>query len=339
MKKYSIAAAALIALVITGSAIRPHWTAAQENSKQQGKKATTIGHDFLRMEKIFGPPEEYVAILDGIIGKAGKEVTVKEIYTTEEAVAALTAIHNLLKKEGYIFKNNLLLSTGLKSKKIDCDNYSALYTAIGEALEVPIVPVYAPNHSFVRFYFTDGSYLNWEPIDGLSHQDSFYVKKLNIADTSIKQGVYLKTLTRKEFVGVQCNNLGAALFMQKKYKEAIVYFGKAVQLYPLFSSAYHNRGSALYALNKTAEALSDLEKAALLDPNRADTHNTMGDIYFDMKDHAKALGEYQKSIQCDPKNYIPYHNIAVLMKTTGKEQESKEWLDKSNQKKKGAGKK
>jgi len=338
IKKYLIVFITLCIAVGIASSLALNNSAAQQTVKQYGGNPRTIAHDFLYMEKIFGPPDEFELYLNSLINKAVKAVPVKSFYTTDDAVVTLKAIDGLLKSEGFTFKSNFLLSTGIKTKKIDCDNYSALYTAIAEVLTIPLVPVYAPNHSFIRFYFDDGSYLNWEPTEGAPRQDSFYIKKLKIAETSIKQGVYLKSLNRKEYIGVQCNTIGAALIMQKKYKESVVFLTKSIQLYPVFSSAYHNRGTAMYAMKMLKEALKDLQKASELDPNRANTHNTLGDIYFDLKEHGKALQEYQKSIECDPGNYIPYHNIAVLMKGTGREAESKEWQDKAK-KIKGEGKK
>ena len=212
----------------------------------------------------------------------------------------MSVIYILLKEEGFIFKQNLLMNVGLDKKAIDCDTYSALYTAISEVLRLPVIPVYAPNHSFVRFNFNDGSYLNWEPIEGKHYPDAYYIKKLNIAEQSIQQGVYLSSLTRKEFTGVEYNNIGAYLISIKKFQEAIPYFDKAIMLYPKFSSAYHNRGSSYYALMQQNKAYADLTYANTLDPMQASTHNTLGDICFDRKEYMKAFDQYVESIKLDP---------------------------------------
>ena len=53
------------------------------------------------------------------------------------------------------------------------------------------------------------TYINWEPIKGQSYPDSYYRKTLGIADRSVQKGVYLKELSRKEFLGVEYNNIGA----------------------------------------------------------------------------------------------------------------------------------
>jgi tetratricopeptide (TPR) repeat protein len=294
----------------------------------------TIAHDFLDMEKPFGAENRHNEYINKLINKAVAKITVKKDYSTEEAIKTMSLIYLLLKDEGFVFKANLLLSVGLDKKEIDCDTYSALYTAIAEILRLPVIPVYAPNHSFVRFNFNDGSYLNWEPIEGKHYPDVYYIKKLKIADQSIHQGVYLKSLSRKEFIGVENNNIGAYLFSGKKFREAIPYFDEAIKLNPLFSSAYHNRGSSYYALNQTDKAFADIRYAVTLDPMQATTHNTFGDIYFDRKEYMKAFDHYAESIKLDPNNYAPYYGLGLIMKNAGKNKEAEEWFKKSEEIKK-----
>ncbi|MBN2400791.1 MAG: tetratricopeptide repeat protein [Spirochaetes bacterium] len=291
----------------------------------------TIAHDFLDMEKPFGAVLRHDEYINKLINKATLKIKFKNDYTTEEAIIVMSSIYILLKEEGFIFKPNFLLNVCLDKKQIDCDNYCAIYTAISEVLRLPIIPVFAPNHSFLRFNFNDGTYLNWEPVEGRHYPDAYYVKKLKIADQSIHQGVYLKSLSRKEFLGVQNNNIGAYLFTNKKFREAIPYFSEAIKLYPFFSSAYHNRGSSYYALNRKDRAFEDIRYTVTLDPMRPDTHNTLGDIYFDRKEYLKAFDHYAESIKLDPDNFAPYYGLGMVMKNAGKNKEADEWFRKSEE--------
>ncbi|HRZ27246.1 MAG TPA: tetratricopeptide repeat protein [Spirochaetota bacterium] len=296
----------------------------------------TIAHDFLDMESDFGAKKEHYAAVDRLINRAAEKIVPLKTYTTEQAVQTLLALDSLLKEDGYRFGDNFLLSIGLEKKVIDCDNYCTLYIAIAEVLKIPLIPVYAPNHSFLRFFFDDGSYLNWEPIEAVPLQDSFYIKKLGIPQESIRSGVYLKSLERREFIGVEHNNIGAWLMSHGRYADSLSHFGAAIELYPAFSSAYHNRGSSYYALKKIAEAESDLKKAASLDPSRASTRNTLGDVYFDLKEYENALREYTASIKLDPGNYVPYYSIGLLMKAIGEEDQAGKWLRKAEEVKAGS---
>lgn len=291
----------------------------------------TIAHEFLDLEKDFGAGAAEYSALNSLINKALVRVSLKKNSSTEDAVRTLLQIDALLKDEGFVFRQNYLLSTGIKTKSIDCDNYCALYIAIAEVMKIPVVPVYAPNHSFLRFYFDDGSYLNWEPTQAMPQPDSYYMQQLNISAGSVNKGVYLRTLTRQEFFAVQYNNIGSHLLMIKKYTEALTCFNTAIKLYPLFSSAWHNRGTAFYALGSGKEALADLLKANELDPNRASTHNTLGDIYLDNKEYDRAAAEFITSIKLNPADYVPYNNMAYVKKAQGKNKEADAWLKKSQE--------
>jgi tetratricopeptide (TPR) repeat protein len=291
--------------------------------------ARTIAHDFLDMEKVLGAGAPHHAAVDALVSMAATIIPLRDRYSPEEALQVLRTIHGLLSDQGYRFRNNLLLFRGLERKEIDCDNYCALYIAIAESLKIPLVPVYAPNHSFLRFFFADGSSINWEPTEGRTRSDEWYVKTLGIAEVSIRQGVYLKTLERREFLAVEYNTIGAYLMTQRKFTEALAYFGAAIELYPAFASAYHNRGSSFYAVKRPDEALADLLKANELDPVRAPTHNTLGDVYFDRGMFDKALHEYAEAVRLDPGNFAPYQGIGLTMKAMGKAEQAEIWLKKA----------
>lgn len=296
-----------------------------------GAMSRTIAHDFLELEKDFGSTASHSAYVDSLLGKAAARITARAEYSSEEAVAVLKGIDSLLRDEGFHFKNNYLLGRGIASREVDCDNYSALYVAIAERVKLPLVPVYAPDHSFVRFLFPDGTYLNWEPIKGISIPDKYYIQQLKIPQSCVRSGVYMKNLSRREFFGVQYNNIGSFLLTAKKYSDAVPYFTMAITLYPKFSSARHNRGTALYAQKRVDEAEQDLRAAVELDPSRPSSHNTLADIYFDKKSYDLAVAHYTKSIRLDPTFYVPYHNIGLIMKLQGREDMAEKWLAKSRE--------
>ncbi len=314
-----------VAIMITLAFLLPYRHAPADETGAGPVKS--IAHDFLELEKEFGAGEKHRLYIDGFIAKARKKVKAyANDDTNEAAIATLKSIDALLAEEGFRFHNNHLLSRGIDSKKIDCDNYSTLYVAIAEALRLPIIPVYAPNHSFVRFVFRDGTYLNWEPLKATPLPDAYYIQQLLISGESIKKGVYMKGLNRKEFFGVQYNSIGSHLMAGKKYGEAVPYFTMAIGLNPLFSPAYHNRGTAYYAQKQTRKALEDLVKANELDPLRASTHNTLGDIYFDRKEYESAISHYKETIKLEPGFHAPYHNLGLIMRAMGREDAAEKLL-------------
>lgn len=291
-----------------------------------------IAHDFLQLETEFGANAQHKAYIDSLLVKAATNVKVFTKYASEsEAITTLESIHVLIKNEGFLYKPNFLLHRGIETKHIDCDNFCVLYIAIAEYLKIPLVPTLAPNHSFVRLVLDDGSYLNWEPLEGKSLPNAWYIQKFTIAKEAIQNGVYLKSLSRKEFFAVQYNSIGSYLFKGKKFSDAIAHFSMAISLHPHYSSAYHNRGCAYYAIKRIELAFHDLLKASSLDPANAATHLTLADIYYDKKDYQKASQHYRAAIVLDPENYVPYHNWGILMKELGKEEIAQKLLLKANQ--------
>lgn len=291
----------------------------------------TIAHDILDLEKEFGAGPEHYAVVERIINRAMAQVPVKRESTMDDAIITLSAIDALLRREGFAFRDNVLFVKGLDAKRIDCDNYCALYIAIAEVMRIPLVPVYAPDHCFLRYYFPDGSFVNWDPSVGKSLTDAFYTKEKLISRQSIQKGVYLKTLTRREFIAIEYNAIGSHLLTVKKFNEANTYFSAAIAAYPAFSSAYHNRGISRIVLKKIPEARADLETAKELDPLRASTRIALGDVYMEIRDYQTALQHYAASIKLEPNNYIPYHNTAVILQKLGRESEAQAWLKKARQ--------
>ncbi|TFH43648.1 MAG: tetratricopeptide repeat protein [Chrysiogenales bacterium] len=294
----------------------------------------TIAHVILEMEKPLGAGESHRIYLDGFLARARETIKAGPLSDVGEAAGILGAIHSFLQGEGFRFKANYLLFQGIDRKSMDCDNFCALYIAIGETIGIPLVPVYAPNHSFIRLYFEDGSYMNWEATEGKSLPDSYYRQNLKIEESSLRQGVYMKTLSRKEFIGVEYNNMGAYMMTTGMFRDAIPLFNSAIGLYPSFSSAYHNRGSSRYATGGLDDALKDLLIAKRLDPGRSSTRNTLGDIYFDRKKYDLAIEEYLESIRLDPCHYVPYRSLGQIMKIRGDESGALEWMRKSEEAKK-----
>ncbi len=307
---------------------------AGDKSGQKSGGPKNIALEFLDMEKNFGAGKAHEEYIHRLMDAARAKIPVAAKPGVNDALAALKGIDALLRGEGFKFKDNLLLSRGIDSRLIDCDNYCALYTAIAEVLRIPLIPVYAPNHSFIRFYFGDGTYINWETTRAEVFTDNICIKKFRIAGRSLHEGVYLKSLTRKEFIGVEYNNIGAHLMAMKNFSDAVPYFTMAIACYPKFSSAYHNRGTSLYATRRLKQAKENMLLACGLDPNRWTSRNTLGDIYFDLKDYVRAEEQFSAAIALDPGNYVPYNSIGLVMKITGREEEARRWLAKSREVKK-----
>jgi len=88
------------------------------------------------------------------------------------------------------------------------------------------------------------------------------------------------------------NRRGEELFRAKRFEEALQYFGKAIELDPALSKAYHNRGEAYSKLGRADEARADFQKAeafmsreasstAVPKYNYREAHNIYGEVFSD----------------------------------------------------------
>jgi len=277
------------------------------------KKApyNTIAHDFLDIEGELGfevTNFDY-QVLDDIIDEAKKRIKVKSEYTEEEAVNILKTIGELLEDKSFRLQLNDLLSHGLKSKGIDCDNYSMIYLGIADVLNLPLKVVKAPKHVFIRFYLNKDEYINWETTRAFRFFDRDYKLEFNISDVAEEKGVFLKSLSREETYSLVYNTGGNALFKLGKYKKAFESYDKALKLDPNYSEAHNNRGTALVYLERYEEAIQSYNKALELDPNYPEAYCNRGIIlrHFGRYEEAHAdfnevLKLINKALELNPKD-------------------------------------
>lgn len=139
------------------------------------------------------------------------------------------------------------------------------------------------------------------------------------------------------------NNLGHALLMQGKFKEAAVHFKKcldinpqytkahlnmglvftqqdkpdmaleayayALALNPDFAEAYHLAGKTHYRLGNYEQAVFNCRQAIKINPAYTEAFNNLGNALFRLGKHDEALAGYQQAIACDPQFAETYKNL------------------------------
>ncbi|MBU0456998.1 MAG: tetratricopeptide repeat protein [Nanoarchaeota archaeon] len=236
------------------------------------RRYDTTAHQFLDLESELGATDDDYIVLDDVIDKAKEAIRELKLekpvadYDNYEALSVLKAIDKTLKREGFSYKKNLLLNEGLKTKKIDCDNTSMIYLAIGEELNLPLKMVLAPRHSFIRWHFSDG-YFNWETTIGKNVIRNVYVSNLNISEQAINNGLYLKSLDKKEVLAIQHFNIGTIWLEKNDYEKAAQNFNEALILNPKLTPAYNNLGITWYSIDNPEKAIQKYDLAIEFDPN------------------------------------------------------------------------
>jgi regulator of sirC expression with transglutaminase-like and TPR domain len=131
----------------------------------------------------------------------------------------------------------------LDEKKGNCFGLSILYLSIAERIGLSLFGVTAPGHAFVR-YEDNIKRINIETTaKGQNNPDSYYIDTFNIPRGS---EFYLKSLGKKEMIGVFLTNVGNAYSSKGQYDQAISDYNKALEINPRCAEAYTSRGTAYY---------------------------------------------------------------------------------------------
>ncbi|MBR9683556.1 tetratricopeptide repeat protein [Candidatus Woesearchaeota archaeon] len=304
------------ALAMAGSALNGCVTALEIVVKRgENRKYDTIAHQFLDIEGAeLGVADTDYQVLDTIIDEAKTRITTKETYDKEEAIDVLRTIDDVLGDMGFKYKRRVLFNPGLKNKQIDCDNYSAIYLAIAEVMDLPLNVVYAPSHVFVRWHFDSDKYFNWETTPGTVMTDKEYQQKYNIPNVSIKNGVFLKTLSEEEFLATAYDNRGLALDKQKKHQKARDSFDQGIKLCPHLPRLYVNKGSIFFFQGDYEQVIKLNNQAIELNPNDFNAYLNKGLALTRLKRYPEALESYDCAIKCNSSSRSASNARTILLK-------------------------
>ena len=119
------------------------------------------------------------------------------------------------------------------------------------------------------------------------------------------------------------NQLGLAKYSQGKYKEAITYYEKSLEIKqntlspndPLLANSYNNIGLVYDNMGEYSKALSNYEKSLEIrqqslpptHPDLAASYNNIGVVYYNMGEYSKALSYYEKSLEIKQQSLPPNH--------------------------------
>jgi protein O-mannosyl-transferase len=150
-----------------------------------------------------------------------------------------------------------------------------------------------------------------------SNQLSHWKNSIAIFEHAIK-------VTDKEYpdFALAHNNLGAALFLEKKNEEAVSHYKTANKLDPDYSPAHYNLGLALLAEEKTEEAISHFEIAIKLNPKAADVHSNLGIAFFADRKARQAISQYKIAIKLMPDFIQAHFNLGNALLSEDKTEEA-----------------
>ena len=273
-------------------------------------KYDTLAHEILDAELEHVNDKEAYQILDEIIDVARHLLYSEEPVGNQNpkiAYNTLKTIDNILGFQGFTYRKNSLLATALKTRRIDCDGYSALYLAIGETLNLPIKMVRAPAHTFVRWEFRNGTYINWETTIGSPKKDRYYILKHKIASSA--NGVSaLKSLDihedRDAILANTFVNIGVEWLKKLQFDKAIERFDEAISRDPLYEAPFYNKGLVFFHQGKMKEAVKWCHRALSLNPNHMKSHAVLGTAYKELNHPERAKTHFRRVRELDPDYYV-----------------------------------
>lgn len=117
---------------------------------------------------------------------------------------------------------NKLLSTYLETRRGNCVSMPILFLILADALGARVALCAAPLHVFVRHFAEDGGAVNLEATSGaLPARDVWYRENLPITDAALANGLYLRTLSRREGVALMAVTVMEHLMGLERYEEAL----------------------------------------------------------------------------------------------------------------------
>jgi tetratricopeptide (TPR) repeat protein len=209
--------------------------------------------------------------------------------------------------------DNYLLDRVLRRKRGNCLGLTALYLLLAERLSIPLHGVYVPSHCFVR-YDDAGVRFNIETGEkGADRDDGRYQR-----DFGLRGGrLYLRSLGRKEMIGVYLKSLGASYSRKGREDRALRLYREATVFYPGLPDVYFNTGVSFQKEGLLDEAIGQYRRALELDPDLAVARDNLGVALAKKGRYREALVEVRKAVALTPRNPVTRGNYAAALCAIG----------------------
>lgn len=183
---------------------------------------------------------------------------------------------------------------------VDCDIASYLYLAIGEIMKYPLSMVDLPTHNFVRWSRPDGSYLDFETMDGILTNDNYYYAIWGIPQRFVGIPGVMTTMTKTQLVAYHFFTLGVAITWKGDYPGLIATYEKAISIDATLNDSANNL-AWFYSvvpnvqLRDGKKAVEYAEKAVAILAN-GDIVDTLACAYGTAEQFQEAVASEQRAI-------------------------------------------
>jgi tetratricopeptide (TPR) repeat protein len=290
----------------------------------------TIAHDILRLEaESLGHTPVY-AILDAVLSAAQQTIPVTPPFSQEDAVTILRHIATLLHARQFRIGDAMLLTQTCavpqNSSEIqhigDCDSFSFLYLAIGEVLDLPLRIVSLPEHTFIRWQFEDGTYLNWETTANTVWTDEAYVDWYNSTHAGALSKNDLRPVEREDIFFLVHYNLGNAFTQQRRYDAALRHYSASLDINPDYANAYYQRGQVWHVMGNYDRAITDFTQMLQQNPDDVNALLNRGSAYNLNDNYSQAIADFNQVLLRQPEHVDAFFNRGTALLYAGESEQA-----------------
>ena len=186
--------------------------------------------------------------------------------------------------------NSQLLTRYLETRLGNCVSIPILFLILRKRLGLDMTLSTAPLHVFVKYTDDDGRTWNLEPTSGAGFtRDVWYRRKTPMTEQAIANGIYLKTLSRREALAVMATTILDHLMAEQRYEEAIALTDVLIEAWPAYAYTHVKKSTAYYRLLE-AEIIRKYPNANDMPPEKIERANMLYRANLDAFRKAEELG-------------------------------------------------
>jgi regulator of sirC expression with transglutaminase-like and TPR domain len=185
---------------------------------------------------------------------------------------------------------NTLLATYLKTRRGNCVSMPTLFLIMADRLGVNVALATAPEHMFIQYTAPDGKVFNIEATSGAhAARDEWYRQNMPMTDAAITNGIYMRSLTKREAIAAEASTVVTYLMHQGRYHEAIAVCEAILEAAPKDAVAMVAEGSSYGRLIET-EFQAVYATPALIPPELRARYSLYVSKNQSLIENAEALG-------------------------------------------------
>jgi len=183
---------------------------------------------------------------------------------------------------------------------VDCDIASYLYLAVGQIMKYPLSMVQMPLHNFIRWNRPDGTYIDFETMEGKETDDNYYAAVWNIPKKFIGTPGVLTTMTDAQLLAYEDFGVAISYTWKHDYTSAVASYEKSISVDATLGDSANNL-AWLYTVVPDAGVRNPVkavyygQKAVAVFPN-ADWLDTLACAYGLAGDFTEAVATENRAI-------------------------------------------